>query len=1069
MPLAPSTATEKILYVDSAITFYSDPKPIVGFAYSYGYTAIAIRGIQTDATFMSLDTDEFFNPGISSFIAAAHRFAWSRGIKIFAVITGQRNMFKVILEYNAIVSDPDIFSGIIVHNEWWDYSYNDKDYVASPDLTISYTTMRSNLHAYYLACEKSDIKLYVYVENPGLNGKIYPDGSINVHGDELANLQGFAHGFIIDNNHHNPVYATNIKPILNRFTEPVNVIFYGAGTSSTHSTPKSINSFIEGRIFPPSAVTQPLKNFDDFYTYLTVNLGAAGAPIQTGTPRAFNDDTSLHGNITVIGYAADSYELIVPMSRKPATRLMVFAGSNFSRLNDGGGMLGMIALGTGLSVYDDELGIPKNILWSFVSYDSSIAPTFTDPTVLDVAFNVPSAGLYLLELSVSNAYTTTPETSRLAYIAESNTPSLTITPSAQIDPKASFELGGDVFEVTLTASGGVGPYTWSIFKPIGTGITVGNSIVLNSSFVWGTDAETERIVKPKLSADYFIAGFGITYVSVTDSLGDTQYYEMNLSTFFPGPDIFSFANVPPANNNYGISGGVEIVAESGIDSGVYPWTGLELVHTAFYNLSTYPTSDGGHDPVASGYVSPMWGVTSRESLIGIDASYTQSKRALVIENLTIQATLFLSQTLACVGQTGTIVPTTIAVTLGGYSYEWLDVANGNAVLSTTNSYTNSTSVSKVVTINITDIDDPSAGWSLQTTVEGLGAITLTETIVDATACGTQDGSISLVATNGTAPYTYLWTGQGATGLTTASITNLNPGNYTVIVTDATGCFTEAEYTLNPDLVPTISRVTVDETCRGANDGSIAVTIVYSSPVTLLWLDDGSSSYTRTGLAPGYYDLRVFTPEGCTFRQSILIDPGPGTTVTSFVTNATNGAGGAIDLTVTGSVGPYTYLWSNGATTQDLTDLAPGTYSVVIIGDCETILRSYTVENNLTGGENTGDDPDPSSPPTLTITQVKVYAYRLQCCLATMIDEYINLQEMGATVKCLEPKLKYVYMVLEALRCMPATSTYCDIDYDDVTHFIEKTSHLCKCDCCDEHDTVPVRYNESTNGFTNIEE
>ncbi|MFM7729325.1 MAG: MopE-related protein, partial [Flavobacteriales bacterium] len=61
-------------------------------------------------------------------------------------------------------------------------------------------------------------------------------------------------------------------------------------------------------------------------------------------------------------------------------------------------------------------------------------------------------------------------------------------------------------------------------------------------------------------------------------------------------------------------------------------------------------------------------------------------------------------------------------------------------------------------------------------------------------------------------------------------------------------------------------------------------------------------------------------------------------------NCTASANGSIDLTVNGGVSP-TYLWSNGASTQDLSNVAPGTYSVTVTDNGCTQQGSYVVGNN----------------------------------------------------------------------------------------------------------------------------
>ncbi|MEO6168141.1 MAG: fibronectin type III domain-containing protein [Chitinophagales bacterium] len=95
---------------------------------------------------------------------------------------------------------------------------------------------------------------------------------------------------------------------------------------------------------------------------------------------------------------------------------------------------------------------------------------------------------------------------------------------------------------------------------------------------------------------------------------------------------------------------------------------------------------------------------------------------------------------------------------------------------------------------------------------------------------------------------------------------------------------------------------------------------------------GSSDWTKV--------WANFDPNNTVYATSVAINLAP--TLTSVITKATCPNTGAIDLSVSGGVAPFTYSWSNGATTQDITGLSPATYTVTVSSGSCSKSASYVV-------------------------------------------------------------------------------------------------------------------------------
>ncbi len=234
------------------------------------------------------------------------------------------------------------------------------------------------------------------------------------------------------------------------------------------------------------------------------------------------------------------------------------------------------------------------------------------------------------------------------------------------------------------------------------------------------------------------------------------------------------------------------------------------------------------------------------------------------------------------------------------------------------------------------------------TINSVGGPTVTlGSSANVTCPGGNNGSLTGNVTGGITPYTYAWT----SGATTATANNLQAGTYVLTVTDSAGCQVVANYTVTQPSPLSLVINTSPSSCSGTSGSATVVASGGTAGYTYLWSSNAASqtTATATALAAGLYTVTVTDNAGCTSSGSAMVSTNTAGASISLdnITAGTCGTSGpgTIDITTSGGATPYTYSWSNGASTEDITGASPGTYSLgVIDGNGCMTFTTYIVPN-----------------------------------------------------------------------------------------------------------------------------
>tara|TARA_B100000963_G_scaffold361858_1_gene400354 strand:- start:1406 stop:4030 length:2625 start_codon:yes stop_codon:yes gene_type:complete len=286
--------------------------------------------------------------------------------------------------------------------------------------------------------------------------------------------------------------------------------------------------------------------------------------------------------------------------------------------------------------------------------------------------------------------------------------------------------------------------------------------------------------------------------------------------------------------------------------------------------------------------------------------------------------------ISCNGATEGFVDVTVNGGTGVYTYEWSNEATSEDL-----------SDLGAGTYFLLVTDDNGCTSSTEFEITEPMIMSISEIHSDYNGCGVScygalDGYIDVTVTGGTGVYTYDW----SNGATSEDLSDLGAGTYSVVATDENGCSVSIEVEIVECAPLSCTYVHENVLCYGASDGFIDVTINGGTGnYTHTWTSDNgftASTDDISNLAAGNYNLSVLDENHCPITLEVEITEAEEMAISSLVSDyigfgvSCNGAtDGFIDLTVTGGTGTYVYEWSNGTSSEDLTEQGVGSYSVVV--------------------------------------------------------------------------------------------------------------------------------------------
>ena len=291
-------------------------------------------------------------------------------------------------------------------------------------------------------------------------------------------------------------------------------------------------------------------------------------------------------------------------------------------------------------------------------------------------------------------------------------------------------------------------------------------------------------------------------------------------------------------------GSIDVSVNGGVAPYFYQWVGVGQNTEDLSNIS------------AGGY----------SLIVTDDVGCTTSQSYTVYQPLQIQVNLLAVQNASCGINNGSAVVNAVGGD-GNFNYYWSNATNNDTLFNAgAGSYTmvaiDGAGCSSSIIVNISNVNGP----SIVAVDSG-----------NVTCPNVNDGFINVTVSGGTLPYLYSWSNLSDT---TASVTNLTGGNYTLTVTDALNCIVVRTFSIVKPLpisingyIPALNSP-YNLSCFNSNDGSVVLNVSGgTSPFNYVW-SNGSISPNISSLQAGTYTVYLTDNNGCTKDSTFFVSQPP---------------------------------------------------------------------------------------------------------------------------------------------------------------------------------------------------